>query len=57
MIPQIIYLVLYGVGLLILANQHGKPKTGNHNFWITATAGLISPALLYWGGFFDVLFN
>lgn len=51
--PQIIYLTITAVGLLIEANQHGKPKgPGNHNFWVTAVSTAICLSILYWGGFF-----
>lgn len=33
MIPQIIYLSLLLISLLIQAYEHGKPKQGKHNFW------------------------
>lgn len=56
MLPQIIYLVLVGIGLLLMSNQHGKPKTGDHNFWISLIAQCIHLGLLYWGGFFNGIF-
>lgn len=52
--PQIIYLSLVFVGLLIAANQHGKERSP-HNFWVTLVATLITVSLLFWGGFFDVI--
>lgn len=52
MTAQIVYLVLIFMSLLLNANQHGKPKTGNHNFWIHFISTIIVLALLYWGGFF-----
>jgi hypothetical protein len=54
MVPQIIYLSLVFMGLLIGANQHGKERTP-HNFWNTLVATIITISLLYWGGFFDVM--
>ena len=54
MVPQIIYLSLVFIGLLIAANQHGKERTP-HNFWVTLVASLIPISLMYWGGFFDVM--
>lgn len=51
--PAIIYLCLIFVGLLVGANEHGKPKTGEHNFWFTFIGAAISVGLLYWGGFFS----
>lgn len=49
--PAIIYLVLSGIGLLISAHDHGKPRTPT-NFWTTLAAGILCLGLLYWGGFF-----
>lgn len=57
MTAQIILLTLFLISLLINANQHGKPKTGNYNFWYPAISLTIMLGLLYWGGFFDVFFK
>ena len=54
-IYAIIYLVLSAIGLLIAANQHGKPKTEPYNFWHTLIASSIVIWLLYAGGFFNVV--
>ncbi len=54
MAPQIIYLILFLLGLLYAAFQHGK---GIGNFWSTLIAGLIQFGLLIWGGFFNIFFN
>jgi amino acid transporter len=56
MAPQIIYLSLVFIGLLIAANQHGKERTP-HNFWITLVGTTIAFFILYWGGFFDIMFK
>jgi hypothetical protein len=56
MAPQIIYLSLVFIGLLIAANQHGKERTP-HNFWVTLVATVTTLFLMYWGGFFDVLLS
>ena len=50
--PQIIYLILTGIGMLRAANRHGKPKTGNENLWADIVATIIVLFLLFWGGFF-----
>lgn len=56
-IPQIVILVLYFIGLLMSANRHGKEKTGKHNFWLDIiTAGIVL-SLYYWAGTFDPLFK
>jgi len=57
MIPQILYLILLGLGLGIALVEHGKEKTGKHNFWVSFSAAFIGVIILYYGGFFDPLFN
>ena len=49
----IILIVLSILSLLIAANQHGKEKKGNHNFWSTVISVILQWALLYWAGLFD----
>ena len=55
MAPQIIYIVLVLINLVMFGYRHGKPKTGNHNIWVDLIAITLVIALLYWGGFFDPL--
>ncbi len=58
MAPQIIYLSLFFMGLLLSAYRHGKPKkVENYNFWIDSIAAALVLALVYWGGFFDIMFK
>ncbi len=57
MIPQIIYLSIAFIGLLYVANQHGKPKIGTYNIFTQLVGVALSMALLYFGGFFDVFFK
>ena len=56
MAPQIIYLSIVFIGLLIAANLHGKERTP-HNFWVTLVATAITISLMYWGGFFNPIFK
>lgn len=51
-IPQIILIVLYSISLCIAANQHGKPRDGENNFWVSLIGTGIIIGLLVWGGFF-----
>lgn len=51
--PQITYLVLVFIGMLLAARDHGKPKTGTENFFTTIFASSIGWTLLYFGGFFS----
>jgi hypothetical protein len=57
MVPQIIYLVLNIVGLLILIRKHGQPEEGKHNFWRSFVVAVLLNYLLYTGGFYAPLFK
>lgn len=57
MIPQILYLLLVSMGLGIVLSQHGEPKEGEYNFYVTLTVAVVESLILYWGGFFDVFFS
>ena len=50
-IPQIIWLVMEVIGLIVEIVEHGKPREP-HNAYTFATSVVISFLLLYWGGFF-----
>lgn len=52
-IPQIIIIALYTLNVGTDLIQHGKPKTGYHNFFITFVGAGIGIAILRWGGFFN----
>lgn len=56
MVPQIIFMSLVFISLLIVANKHGKEQRP-YNFWTTLVSTLITLTLLYLGGFFNPLFN
>lgn len=51
-IPQIIWIVLVIMGLGVEMAQHGKPRTGKHNFWTMLISFGLSIWILYAGGFF-----
>ena len=57
MAPQIIYIALFLIALVIAGYRHGKQKKGRYNLWVELTALLLGILLLYWGGFFDILFH
>jgi hypothetical protein len=57
MTPQIILLILVGMGLGIALVKHGEENKRKYNFWLEALSSAIMLALLYWGGFFDVFFR
>jgi hypothetical protein len=50
--PAITLLMLWAVSLGINVAQHGEPKKGNENAWITVMAMLVTGSILWWGGFF-----
>lgn len=50
--PQIVYVLLSGLALVIALEDHGKPRTGRHNAGPVFAATLIAWALLWAGGFF-----
>lgn len=56
MTPQIIYLVLLILGLLIVIVKDGQPRDP-YNFWETLSSTLLCNIILYWGGFWGPLFN
>lgn len=57
MIPQIIFLSLVLIGLMLNSFMHGKDKTGKYNVFYHLIANLITLSLLYYGGFFNVFFK
>jgi hypothetical protein len=52
-ISQILMLALLSLNLLVGANLHGKEKTGNYNFWVTAVSVVLYTTILISGGFFN----
>ena len=52
-IPQMLYLILLLLGVGLAIGNHGKPKTGNENVWISIIGSGLVLALLFWGGFFS----
>lgn len=50
--PQYVYMALTLIGLGVILSEHGKPKTGRHNFWFMSFVTAFIYFLLYSGGFF-----
>lgn len=48
MIPLIIIYVLFAVAMLLTAYNHGKPRTGKHNFWIESIMISLQLVLIWW---------
>lgn len=58
MIPQIIILVLGMLGLGMDIARHGEyMKTKKIDAWASLFTVILTWLLLYWGGFWDPLFN
>lgn len=53
MTPQIIYLVLICISLMIHISQHGKVSSKPHDATASFAAMILVLAILTWGGFFD----
>jgi hypothetical protein len=51
--PQIVMIVLYAMSTGISIAQHGKAKTGKHNFFVHIVGVAIGASILYWGGFWN----
>lgn len=49
--PQIIYVSLSIIGLILTTIRHGKPRS-NESVWTSIVAILIIYPILIWGGFF-----
>ena len=50
--PQITIIVLWAIGAYEALIDHGKPKDGKHNFYVTLASTGIGIFVLYSGGFF-----
>lgn len=50
--PQIIYIIVASIHLLLTAHMHGKPKEGKYNIWIALIGAGLGFTLLIAGGFF-----
>lgn len=55
MIPQLILIVLWSLGLGIAIAEHGHAKTKSHNAWTTVIGTIITALILYYGGFWQPL--
>jgi hypothetical protein len=57
MAPQIIYICLILLNLVLFGYRHGKEKTGKYNMFVDLIALILMTGLVYWGGFFNPLFH
>ena len=51
-IPQVILIVITGIGIGGSLSKHGKEQTAKVNWWITLLSATILHGLLFWGGFY-----
>lgn len=51
--PEIILIVIWSIGLLLIAYKHGKPRGYNYNIFASIVALSIHIALLVWAGLFN----
>ncbi len=51
-IPQLIYILLIILGLILAGSEHGKEKTGTHNIFPRLFMQIVFLIILCWGGFF-----
>jgi hypothetical protein len=56
-LPQIIYILLFFVSLVVIGFRHGKEKKGEYNMIEDLIALAIQVGLMFWGGFFSVFFK
>jgi hypothetical protein len=49
--PQVTMIVLFALCLFSARIDHGKPRTGTHNFWVALICDALLFAVLWWGGF------
>lgn len=57
MTAQIIFIAILLLDLVVAGYKHNKPKEGNYNMFADIFNIALITVLLYWGGFFDVLFK
>ncbi len=50
-IPAILWIILTALGLLVVANRHGKPQAP-YSLKLSLIGATLQSALLFWGGFF-----
>ena len=53
--PQIVYMVLASLGIVLAVERHGTPKTGKNNAWSDLLSAAILAAVLLCGGFFSAV--
>lgn len=57
MIPQIIMISIWMIGLGINMSKHGQEKTVKYNAYHFIIAKMVISTILYYAGFWNVLIN
>lgn len=55
--PPLVLLLLQAMSLGMALMQHGSERRGHHNAWHDIIAVLGLSWILWWGGFFEPLFQ
>lgn len=49
--PQVVVIVMLTAAMVVALVEHGKPKTGDNNFWVTCISVAVWVLVLRFGGF------
>lgn len=55
MIPQLIIIVLFAMGLAVNISRHGEQEDQKYNGWAHLFYLIINTIILYYGGFWNVI--
>lgn len=56
-LPQIIWITIFLIGVGISLQKNGEPRTGKHSAASDLITSAVFIGLFYWGGWFDPIFN
>jgi asparagine N-glycosylation enzyme membrane subunit Stt3 len=56
-LPQLIFMAIMMFSLGVELVEHGRPRKGKNNAFTALAGSALALFLLWWGGFFDVLFR
>lgn len=51
--PQIVFIILLAIDIVICSNKYCKKKTSKYNFYTNGLTALLGISVLYWGGFYS----
>lgn len=55
--PAILIIISFSFGFALHAIKHGQDVDSEYNVFWNAVSIAVKAGILYWGGFFDVLFK